>query len=564
VDGNARTNPYVYVNALTVAPGGGNTMIISSVKNLSAPQVPLISFISGSASFDNLVMPAGLHGSLILNGSELDLLITLSTNNLVWRGYSSANWNLSDTNWLDLATGLHTNFHTGDSVTFDDAAGVPTTINVSDPVIVPTKFTMTNTVNYYTFNGSGAIQGGATLAKTGTNVVQMDASSTVTVQVNQGQLLGSGQIGAANVSAGASMNFAGTIINGVTCAGTATISGNGNGTITLLAGGSLSQLGTFNGSFTMAPGSLLNNQGTINNLGSPTVTTNATFINSGNLTGTGLTVGGTYVDTGGGQLTFSNVTTINGNGTFLVGNADGGSQVIINNGGTSVNSPQRGRVLFANGSTNIFGVNTDNGNANQLISYSIDFGNNNTFAGGGGVILITNVGTSSFAAGQNFWLFQNNQDIGNPSQPIFESGTNTAPVIRPPAPGPGLAWDTRTLRQDGHIKVISVGTSLPAYGFSPVITNNLILFLNFTTNITGGVTNINANYSTNKAIITTLNWPATNVGWRLQEQIDQLDVGIRGGDSNWTYVYPSWWTNTMYVTNTFNPTNATFFRLTYP
>jgi len=368
-------------------------------------------------------------------------------------------------------------------------------------------------------------------------------------------------VGAVSVASGAVLSYSGTINGALACSGIATNSGSIIGAVSVGNSASVYNIGSVDGLVSVSANAFLYNQGTMIDVGNISTATNSTFINSGNISGGGMTISGKYIDSGNGQLTFTNATTINANAVFIPGNADGGSQMTINAGGTALADPQRARVLMSNGSTNIFGVNTDNQGANQLISYSVDFGNNNTLSGGGGVIVITNVGTSPFAAGQAFQLFQNDQGS---DQMIWEAGTNTAAVFSPAAPGPGLAWDIRTFRTNGIIKVISVGTSLPAYGFSPVITNNLILFLNFTTNITGGVTNINANYSTNKSIITTLNWPATNVGWRLQEQIDSLSIGIRSGDSNWSYIYPSWWTNTMYVTNTFSSNQAIFFRLTYP
>jgi len=566
----AKTDPYVWVNTLTVPSAGGNVLKIASVKNFTYPtNVPLISFVTGSATFSNIVMPSGLHGNLIPNvGNPLqyDLQILATTpKNIVWRGFVDSTWSTatSKTNWLDLSTGLATNFDQGDFVSFDDKAGVPTTINVVDSSMVPSAVSISNTVNHYIFNGTGSFLGSAAVTKTGTNALDINISMPLPVVINQGILNGisSATVGSLSIAAGASANYAGTINNGLSSVGTATVSGNSSGGIAVLTGGLVTQIGSFKGQFSVAANSTLINQGSLSGIGSSTTATNSLFVNSGNLEGGGLTIGGTYQDSGAGQLKFSNAMVINGNGVFMVGNADGSSQLTVNNYSIST-YPQAGRVLFSNGSTNYFGVNTDNSNpeanANELLMISVDFGNNNTLNGGGGVIVLTNKGVAPFAAGQSFKLFGAN--TGTPDDPFYEAGTNTAPLIRPGAPGPGLAWDTRTLRTNGVIKVISVGTSLPVYGFSPVITNNLILFTGITTN--GSV--VSTNYSTNKAMITTLTWPATNVGWRLQQQIDGLTNGIQGADSNWTYIYPSWWTNTMTVTNTFASNQAIFFRLAYP
>ena len=583
LDGSVNTTN-IFAKSI-VFSGSPNVINIATVANLTPPQrFTLMSFDAAASApaFTKGAVPLGFNGTVgntWVNGSTPGIVyIDITTGvpkTLIWRGYQNANWDHSSTNWWDPVALTTTNtFNDGDFVIFDDSATGSTTINVTESVSpgqqvgVPGVAVTNNTLAYTLNNGGGSI-GLSSLNKSGTGTFTLNCSSTLTAQINQGMIAGGasgGKLGGVTVASGAAFSFSGTINGSLACSGIATNSGSIVGSISVGDNASVYNIGSLDGGVSVGANAFLYNQGNMIDVGNISTATNSTFVNSGNITGGGMSISGTYQDNGSGSLKFSNVMTINGNGVFMVGNADGSSQVTVNNNGSTTTFPQAGRVLLSNGSTNYFGVNTDNsnpnGNANELLMISVDFGNNNTLSGGGGVIVITNKGVAPFAAGQSFKLF--GSDDGDANDPFYEAGTNTAPVIRPGAPGPGLAWDTRTLRADGIIKVISVGTSLPVYGFSPVITNNMILFLNFTTNVVSGVTNVTANYSTNKSVITTLNWPATNVGWRLQQQIDSLSIGIRSGDSNWSYIYPSWWTNTMYVTNTFSSNQAIFFRLTYP
>ena len=58
----------------------------------------------------------------------------------------------------------------------------------------------------------------------------------------------------------------------------------------------------------------------------------------------------------------------------------------------------------------------------------------------------------------------------------------------------------------------------------------------------------------------TFSWPSDNIGWRLQQQINPITVGL---STNWMVVSGS--TSTNYITVTVNPTNGTvFYRLIYP
>ena len=202
IDG-LNTNPYFFVTNLTVAVGQANVLKIGSIQNLVIPpagtNIPLFAYAAGGANFAQVVMPAGLQGSLLANGpNQIDLAILANTpKNIVWRGGVNNDWDTTTKNWLDLDTLVVTNFVNGDSVFFDDAAAIPTTINLALPILIANSISMTNTANAYTFTNSsgGSLQGSATLTKTGTGTLTMNGSSTIAFQINQGSLLGNGSAG---------------------------------------------------------------------------------------------------------------------------------------------------------------------------------------------------------------------------------------------------------------------------------------------------------------------------------------------------------------------------------
>jgi hypothetical protein len=201
-----------------------------------------------------------------------------------------------------------------------------------------------------------------------------------------------------------------------------------------------------------------------------------------------------------------------------------------------------GRVLFAAGSTNIFKVDPGVPANTLLYSGFMGFGpNQSAKAVNGGTIVINNVGTMPFAAGQVFTMFQFYQG-GN----ILDCGLNTTnsyPIMQPETPGPGLAWDLSGLIPNGIIGVRSVAT----------VPTNLTFTASFSTVV--GTNNIPTNY-----IVSHLQWPSSYIGWSLQEQVSPLSLGI---STNWTTVFGSFWTNDMLITNLLT-TNCTFYRMVSP
>jgi fibronectin-binding autotransporter adhesin len=130
--------------------------------------------IQGGGSF-NLVPPAGSTETFQLDTTtpgQVNLIVTGTTYNTTWVGDGSANyWDDSSPNWIG-TTNVYQDV--GDNVTFNDSgSGVPD-IYVTAPV-TPNSMTVSNTANYYIFDGSAITTSGA-LIKDGTNELDFTSS----------------------------------------------------------------------------------------------------------------------------------------------------------------------------------------------------------------------------------------------------------------------------------------------------------------------------------------------------------------------------------------------------
>ena len=542
------TAAVMYVTNYTIV--GSNSLVIAAIKNpgslVNGQKIPL--FEKGpSASFPalTLINQSGVNGQIVLDtdtgGSDANLkvfqVILNAPKTLLWKGYSSADWDNVTANWLDLNTGLHTNFVGGDTTIFDDSASQFNINLVSGAVVLPGLMVMTNNANAYVLNNSGGgnIIGSATLQKNGTNNLQIDGPSSVSVNVNSGSLTGSGSVGSATVSSGATMNFTGSVAGNITAAGVATVSGTVGGAALVQNGGILTNNGTMNSTFSVNGGGLfVNNLGaSLASIGSSSgVSSNGVFFNRGNIAGGSLSVSGTFNDTGEGVTTLTGTFTAAAGSTIIPGGDGVGTTTIA--AGVAAGFP--GRVLLSQGSTSIFKVDIIGSLNTKLLSGYQDYGGSSAFRSQNGcTIVITNV-TGSFAAGQSFTLFQY---AGGGTPLSTGTATNTYPIISPASPGAGLAWNLTQLWPSG---VIGVTTNT-----GPVFTN--------TFTIQGGTN-----------IIGQFDWDASYLGWRLQSQVNPLSVGL---STNWGNVTdgttngPSWVKISYSITNTI-ATNAVFYRLTFP
>ena len=529
------SNPYVYVNSLTTS-GTANNIQIGAINNLTPPaQVKLIQYAAGSPTF-GVTVPAGYIATIVNNGpgSTIDAFIVAGTpKTIVWRGSQTANWNLTDKNWLDLNTGLQTNFANLDNVIFDDTAAIPTTIALQGQVI-PGSITMTNSNNNYTFNGSGSTSGSATLTKTGTGSLDIEPSTTLSVVLQQGSLTGGGSLNALTVSPGATARFTGTISAGVVCGGTATTSGNVTGLIDVQNGGIYTNLNNVTGPITLESGSFMNNAGTLAGT-SGTVATNAILVNNGFINDNGVsgggtvTVNGTFQDNSDGNITLFRLT-FSATGVFIPGAGGTGTTTILSDTIGAV----PGRLSLNAGTMTMLAVN--GANYTKVQSGALDYGGSQSAQSQNGcTLVITNLG-APFTAGQVFQFFQNSFNSGPPIP--TGTSTNSYPIIKPTYPGPGLAWDLSHLWPGGNIGVI----------VPPVVT------------LTNRIARVNG---TN--IVVSLSWSSAQAGWVVENQSRPITLGVSLNNTNWTRISGSNTNLSETLTNTFQSgTNAVFYRLVFP
>lgn len=569
VDGSKPVAAMVYLTNLN-ASGVGNGLIIGSVANESTfpVDVPLIAAVGSTISpsvFDaGVTMPAGMFGTLYLSTSNtINLhIINRTPHHLLWRapdgGTGTANWDYTSLNWLDQDTGLTTNYNNPDFASFDDTAGIATNIVVAGGpnTITPAGLAMTNNSLYFTFmDGGNQIVGGPDMNKYGTGTLEVDATTAMTVNLNQGTLLGMGGLGGANLSAGTLMNFSGALSGSLVCAGVATSSGSISGTLTVSSGGVVTNNGTLSHSFSVKANAFLYNGATGNfqNIGtgssaSPQVSAGGIFINAGTIgaffEGNVLFVNGTFEDLATSGITVNSVS-IGSGGTFMPGGSGIGTTT-INSDSSSTGFP--GAVQMAQGSTNIFLVDPTVPQNTMLSSVATSFGGSATARTQNGcTLVISNITATPFSAGQVFRLFTGSSGaslLGNTG-----ASTNTFPIIIPSTPGPGLVWDLRhlwipigsdTAQTNGLIGVVS------AFG-GPTLTN-------------GGFTLLGTP-PTN--FVATLAWDQSNVGMSLLQLAVPQTNGINSTNP-WTRIAGSWTNSTFNITNKMPITNNFFYRLSFP
>lgn len=566
IDGSKPAIPLVWLTNLT-ATGIGNRLVIGGVTNVATfpADFPLIEGVGPSVSptvFDaGVTLPPGMFGTLYLSSSNtINIhILNRTPHHLLWRGVGSGGtgtWDYTTANWLDQDTGLTTNYNNPDYAAFDDAPGYATNISIAggSTAFTPATMSMTNNNLYYTFtDGGNLIAGGPQLNKYGTGTIEIDANTTISLNLNQGSLAGGtspGAIDSVNVAAGATMIYSGAVGGSLICAGTATSSGSIAGTLTVSPGGVVTNSGSLANPFAVKTNGLFYNSGSLNNIGagsagSPQVSAGGILINAGTIGqiagGNILYVSGTFEDLSTAGMTLQSVS-VGPGGTFIPGSESTTGITAINSDGTG-NFP--GAALLAQGSTTILMVDPTVPTNAVLASGHISFGGSaSARTQNGCTLVISNTTATPFAAGQIFPLFtlDNNGSVGGN---IINTGssTNTYPVLIPATPGPGLVWDLRNLwvpsgsGQNGLIGIVS------ALG-GPTLTNGGIT-------VYGG-TNIVAQFS----------WDPSNEGVSLEQKVVPLTGGVNSTNP-WTRVAGSWTNTSEIITNT-SFTNNVFFRLSFP
>ncbi len=552
-------NTLIYCSNVTAL--AGSKISIGSVANavLNTP-IPVITF-TNSTTPNNFgwsgVAPFGL--SVVIGTTPNSVTVTLNTGTpktVRWVGNVDNLWDTSTKNWIDTATGLSTNFNTGDQVIFDDTASVFSLDVQGD--ILPSQagigLAMTNDAKAYTFTttGVGRLLGGASLVKQGANSLTVDLYTEMAGTLSQGSISNTvlGTIGAIAGATGTTFANAGTVLGNVSSSSLAVNAGNIIGSLTAKSFSVVTNdvAGTVRGGLGIETNSLVYNAGTFAGIGSATVATNSVFINAGTIANGGnnagsLTVIGTFEDMGVDAGTVLNLATltINGGGIFIPG-GDGIGTTKVTSDATGFD----GRVQLLTGSTTIFKVDLNAPQKNTLITSGyMSWGpNQNSLVQNGGTLAITNIGTTAFGPGQTLTLVANN--FGGAPFDVGLNTTNSLSNILPSAPAPGLVWDLSQLIHGGVVSI----RSIPTVG------------TNVTFNITTGITiSTNVPPITNSVVIAELSWPQEYIGWKLQTLVNTPTNGIE--NTNWQNVAVAQFTNDIVFTNALTPGNV-FYRMVAP
>ncbi len=299
--------------------------------------------LNGSANSLALVYPSGGRQSYTLDTTTTPGSVLLQVGGsppaaLVWLGTNSSNWNTTTVNWLNgTAADI---FYNGDSVTFNDTA-TNGFVTLSGSV-QPFSVAVTNSNTRYVFEGSGSLDGPASLTKSGRGILLIVNSNSYsgltlvaggTLQVDTNST--NGTLGFGSVSNNATLIFDRSDVVGLTN----TISGSG--TLEQAGSGTLVLLGTnnYSGPSVISAGILqVGNDGTFGTLGTGPVTNNSalildrsdTLILGNDIAGAGLITnfdgnifltgastysGGTYIE--GGMVVAANATAL-GNGNVFI------------------------------------------------------------------------------------------------------------------------------------------------------------------------------------------------------------------------------------------------------
>lgn len=269
-------------------------------------------------------------------------------------------------------------------------------------------------------------------------------------------------------------------------------------TSTMAANGSANTAETLNITAPISGGGHLRINGVGGNLGTIVLAANNTY------TGNTTVNAGTLVVNGANT---SATATVNATGTLAGSGTLSGPVQVLAGGNLTPGIPARGALVAAigtltAGNTTIGGTVTmklDRAavpNSDRLVAPSV-------VVNAGATLTVTNLGSTSLAAGDTFTLF---------STPI--SGAFTT-VNLPALPSANLAWTNR-LAVNGTIAVVSTGANPNPTSITVTpVGNNL-----------------------------TLSWPADHTGWTLQVQTNTLATGL---SSNWVDVPGSTSTNSVTV-----------------
>lgn len=100
--------------------------------------------------------------------------------NLTWGATTSGVWDNGGTaNWRNPVTGAHSSFLSGDTVLFDDRAGVLTNVTVNQ-TLSPATISVSSVTNQFTLNGTGQLSGMGRLVKQGSSTLALGVAGNFT------------------------------------------------------------------------------------------------------------------------------------------------------------------------------------------------------------------------------------------------------------------------------------------------------------------------------------------------------------------------------------------------
>jgi hypothetical protein len=451
-----------------------------------------------------------------ITNSAVAILSVSVPNNLIWSAINNSGvWDTGiSANWSNLTTSAQTVFNTGDAVTFDDTANVPTTVTLGGTV-QPSLVTVDSSVNNFSIvragDGSGVMNGSGSLVKKGTSTLTVNTGGTLTGTATiAGGVVYAGNNSFANLSGititnnstmdigGGSFNNAepvtisdsgfngqGAIINSygnyptaafqITLAGDATISGSpqrwdlvsgsvtGAHTLTISGNGSYSMewnsvtigVNVANIIFTNGEFGMKYLDNAFQNPATVvTVASNAKFdFWNGGFNGSLYLMPGVQVNIFTGQaLTIASGATLSGVGSTINGDLTVGAGAIISpSTDAAIGSISVSGNITLNGMT-VLRLNGSGINDAIVSSNSITYG---------GTLTLTNISNSPLAAGNSFQLF------------ITTNATGSFASITPATPGTGLVWDLSQL-SNGVIGV-KAGTTGPVIG-NPTVSGGKLVF----------------------------------------------------------------------------------------
>jgi hypothetical protein len=490
-----------------IAPGG-----IIDIQSVPGPGVyPVISYESAAATL-SLVLPSGFFGIVKDNTANRTIDAVISTNppkTVVWVGNLSGSWNTTTKNWVDAATLTSTNFSDGDFVIFDDSATGTKNVTIAGSVFpgqspLTPGTTVSNNSSVYTITG-GAVSGTGRTLKLGSGLLSFGGTHNSALIVSNG-----------------TVNFSGSAI----------LNGGLN-----FAGVASTNAGTINGPVSLLSGTFVNNNTISTTPGLLTTGTNTMIVNGA--AGTINAGGGTWSVVAGATLwNFGLINNLAGRlnvagtlaGPGIIADADFGGpidgRVAIQNGGVvqpgaSIGTMEiQGRLDIDAGCRAIIEIDYNHPSVNDR--FTVDtMGNIN------GTFVMTNVGAVPFTVGRSNIVIS-----GNFGVVITNANVAHIPVISPAVPGVGKQWDVSLMRITNAVRAIRI---VAAPTTPPILSN------------TFSGTNI------------TMTWSNSHLGWQVNQQTNNLHLGISTNAADWAGIPGTELTNRFSITPLTN--SAGFFRL---